>query len=84
MHAAFLPAQGVDFVDDDIFDGAIHFSRTLGGEHDEQRLRRSDEDMWRAFEHFGANFARRVTGAHEHANLRHFELHLFCGLTNAG
>src|SRR5579862_6216596 len=73
MRAAFVVGDGVNFVDDNGFDGFQDFAAFRGGEQNIERFGRGDENMRRPREHLAALVHERVAGAHRGANFRHQE-----------
>ncbi len=69
VRAALRPRDGVHLVDDHRLDGAQHVAR-LRREHEEERLRRRDEDVGRVAEDRLALLLRRVARADGDAQLR--------------
>ncbi len=61
----------MDFIHDNGADRLKQPSAFLGGEQNEQRLRRRDEDMRRALEHLLPIRHRRVAGSDQHTQLGH-------------
>ena len=51
MGAALVAGHGVEFVNDDVADGAQLLAEARGGQQDKKRLRRGDEDVRRPPEH---------------------------------
>ena len=62
VRAALGGDEGVDFVDDDGFDGAQHFAR-VGGEQEVERFGRGDQDIGRVAREAGAFGGGGVAGA---------------------
>ena len=64
MCAAFVIGNGMDLVDDDGLDRAKVLPALGCSQQDVERLRRSDEDVWRPFEHGPALCGQGIAGAH--------------------
>ena len=62
--AAFVAAQGVDFIDDHRFDGAQDVARLGAGEHQVERFGGGDQDVRGIFDHARAHALRGVAGAY--------------------
>ena len=82
MRAALVVGDGVNFVDDDGFDGAENFAALRGGEQNVERFGRGDQNVRRACSMARRSCIERVAGAHGGANLRHQEAALAGELQN--
>src|SRR5947207_11106540 len=69
MRAAFRARYGMDFVQDQRVDRPEDVPG-LGGEHQEERLWRRDQDVGRMAEHLAALFLGRVARPHRDSHLR--------------
>ena len=63
VRAAFVPGQGVDFIDDDRADGAQDIPALAGRQEQVQGFGRGDENMGRAAKHVLSIFCGRVARA---------------------
>ena len=70
VRAAFVGRDGVNLVDHDRLDARQQRARSLRGEHDEERLRRRDQDVRRLAQHARALGRRGVAGARSRADGR--------------
>jgi hypothetical protein len=69
MRSALVARDGVDLVDDHRLDRAQDLAALLGGDHQEERLGRGDQDLGRLAQHRGACGGGGVTAAHPGAQL---------------
>ena len=83
MGAALGAGDGVNLVDDDGVDAAQRLAG-LGGQQEEQRLRRGDEHVGRLARELAALVGGGVTGADGDADVGRFEAEPLGGLPDAG
>ncbi len=69
MRASLVVHHCVDLVDDDRADVAENLAALLGGEQNEERLGRRDQDMRRPPQHRPPRGTRRVARAHRGSDL---------------
>src|ERR1700730_6805100 len=78
MSAALVACNRVEFVDDNVTDGAELLAETGRGQQDEQRLRRGNQNMWWAPQHRCPFTCRRITRAQAGADGGKIEARLGC------